>query len=168
MSYIRTFQRWIKPYHSGIAVTSQTATAGRVLMVLFEVLEDVSLDGIACQNAATVAGNATVGVYGPITTEETSSSVPLLVESASTALSGVNSSQFISFTATRARKGRYYAVIEFSDATHTYQRQSNTTQVVGFGALYDRSGGYGALTNPSPSTTNTGNALPGLYVRCVV
>ena len=158
--------RYLSAYHNGVAVTSVTATAGRVVLILFEVPFDCKVDAIIVQNVATVAGNATVGIYGPIAfATDTCLDAPLLIESASTALSGASQPQIITFTETDLIAGKYYMAVEYSDATHTYLRQANSSQVVGWGQYYDRGGGYGALTNPCPAVTNTGTALPGLRVR---
>lgn len=159
-------KRWAVPYHTGVAATSQTFTAGRVLLAEFELEEAAFIDGVSYVTGAAAAGNVTVGVYGPITTEETCNSAPVLVQSASTAQSGTNTEQFISLTKTLAKAGRYYVALEGSDASGTYMRQANQTQVVGWGQFYDRGGGYGTLTDPCPSVTNTGSAIPAMRVRC--
>lgn len=159
--------RWIKPYMWSVVATSQTPTAGTVYMCEFEVTQQCTCDAIAYVKGATQAGNVTVGIYGPITTEETCDTSPLLVQSASTAVSaGTNTSQIVTFTATVLRKGRYYVAIEFDDATNTYQRNTNQTQVVGLTQTYARGGGYGTLTDPCPTPTNTASAIPGLLIRC--
>lgn len=166
MSYLKSTRRWIQPYHTGLAGTSATpGVAGRVYLEEFEVERDTVADGIVLQNAATVAGNARVGIYGKVVTEDTCLDAPLKVESADTALSGTNAPQIITFTPTKLKKGRYYMAIQFSDVTHTFLRQGNSTQVVGWGQYYDRGGGYGAFTTPCPAVTNTGSNLPGLRVR---
>jgi hypothetical protein len=162
-----TGQGWLSMYHGGDnpAATSQTFTAGRVLMCEFIVEQAVSVDAISYIAGAVQAGNITVGICGPIATRETSTGAAVLVQSDSTAQGAINTPQTVTFAATVLQPGLYYACLEGSDATGTYMRQSNTTQVAGFGAYYDRDGGYGALTNPAPATTNTGSALPALRVR---
>jgi hypothetical protein len=162
-----TQKRWITCYHGGdtIAVTSQTATAGRVMLALFEVTETCIADQIVFCNAATVAGNVIVGIYGPVVTEDTCEGAPVKVQSASTAQANVNVPQPITIADTVLTPGRYYAAIEFSDNTATYMRTGNQNQVTGFVQLYDRSGGYGALTDPCPTPTGTGSACPGFRIR---
>lgn len=161
--------RWIKPYHSDIVATSQVAVAGRVFLLLFEVTEGVvNVDGIAISNAATIDGDIIVGIYGPVITEETATDLPLIVESAVTAHSGANTSQTITFTSTSLNKGRYYAAIQFSSATATYNRTGNVRQVAGWTHLYDRVGGFGALTDPCPTQTESVSAMPGINIRVEV
>ena len=162
-----TGQGWFTPFHGGATAvaTSQTFTAGRVLMTEFYVDQAVSVDAIVYIVGDTSAGNVTVGIYGPIATREVSTGAALLVESASTAQGSTSTPQVVTFNATILQPGLYYAVLEGSDATGTYMRHGNTTQVAGYGAYYARDGGYGALTTPAPATTNTGSALPGLRIR---
>ena len=157
--------RWIKPYHWVVAVTNQAFTAGRVLLSEFEVASTMTVDQIVYIVGSTLSGSVTVGIYGPIATEETASGAALAVESASTAQGSINTSQAITITDTVLTKGRYYLALEGDNAAGTYQRIGNQTQVVGWGQYYDRAGGYGALTNPCPTPTNTGSALPGIVLR---
>jgi len=159
--------RWIKPYFSSVSATSQTPTAGTVYLVEFEVTQKCTVDAISYGKVATQAGNVTVGIYGPVSTEETAAGLAVIIQSASTAVSaGANTSQEVTFTATVLNKGRYYAAIEFDDATNTYLRNSNQRQVVGWSYTYARGGGYGALTDPCPATTDTASAIPVLAIRC--
>lgn len=162
-------QTWLSTFHGGFvpAATSQTFTVGRVLLMEFVVEKNCRVDQIVYVSGGTAAGSATVGIYGPISTRETPDGAALLVESSSTAQSGTNTPQPISITETTLVPGLYYVALEGSDATGTYMRNTNQTQVTGFGAYYDRGGGYGALTNPCPATTATGSALPGIKLRIV-
>lgn len=163
--------RWIRSFlgSQAIAVTSQTPTVGRVYLNEFEVLQETTVDGITIDNVATVAGNVTVGIYGPIATEETCNAAALVANSASTAQSGTNAPQHIAFTASvKLAPGRYYMACEFSDATATFQRYTTFVQVTGWTQYYDRGGGYGALTDPCPSPTDSQAAAPAMYLRCVV
>lgn len=158
--------RWLIPYHTGIAATDQLATAGRVLLQLFETQQSVFADGVTIVNGTVAAGNVTVGIYGPITTEETCNGAPLLIESSSTATSGTSTAQTISLTKTLLKPGRYYVAVEYSNAAHTYFRNTNATQIIGWAQYYDRGGGYGALTDPCPTITETGSAIPGVRIKC--
>lgn len=160
--------RWIAPFFGGFNITGATAnpTAGRVYLLLFEVLTPCIVDRITISNGGTVAGNVTAGIYGPISTEETCNNSAVLVQSASTALSGTNAGQDITITDTVLNPGRYYVAVEFSDATHLYGRNNNQNVVTGSGQIYDRGGGYGALTNPCPAPTSTPTNMPLVRVRC--
>lgn len=169
MSFIRHIRRWLHPHQFSLAATSAIpGAAGRVYLLLFDVERTTTVDGITIQNVATVAGNVTVGIYGPIPTEETCAGAALKANSADTALSGTNAPQFVPFTApVKLAKGRYYMAIEYSDVTHTFLRGTNTSLITGWTQYYDRASGYGALTDPCPAITNTGNNMPGAQVRCV-
>lgn len=154
-------KRWLEPYFSTASTTNQApAAAGTVYLNLFEVPFDVTVDAINIVNGDSVAGNVIVGVYGPIPTEETPLDAVVAVESASTALSGVNGPQTISLTPTVLRTGRYYLASEYSDTTTRYFRNGNQIQVTGWSFTYARGGGYGALTNPCPAPTESGSAIP--------
>lgn len=163
--------RWLKPHQSGIADTSETFVVGRVMAAMFDIPVTAMLDGVAYVVGATAAGNVRVGIYGPLAsrTTDTCEAAPLLVESASTAQDGINTPQLITFTATLAEAGVYYAALEGSDVTGTYMRLIDQSQAPGvLTAYYDRAGGYGALTNPCPAVTESGTSVPGLRVRVAV
>lgn len=157
--------RFLIPYHTGIAATDQTATAGRVLLLLFENFSRINIDSLIIINGTVIAGNVIVGVYGPIVTEDTCLGAPVLVQSASTPIVGANGPQIVPITETTLPRGRFYMAVEYSSATHQYRRQTNASQIIGWGQFYDRAGGFGALTDPCPAATDTGSALPALRVR---
>lgn len=161
-----TRQRFIKPYQWVLAATSVANTVGRVYLELFEVPEGTTVDAIIFIKGAVQAGNVRVGIYGPVVTEEIAAGTDLVVESADTAVSaGTNTAQIVPLTATRLRKGRYYAAIEFSNVTNEHMRYGNQRQVVGFTYYYDRASGYGALTTPCPATTDSASAFPAIHIR---
>lgn len=161
--------RWLIPYiNLSVNNTSVTATAGRVWLNEFEVIKPCIVDAVNIYNQATVNGNVIVGIYGPIVTEEEAQGSPLVVESASTALSGASNAQTISLTQTTLAPGRYYVAVQYSSGTHTYGRQADINVVTGWSQYYDRGGGYGALTNPCPATTKSTAAIPNARLRCVV
>lgn len=167
MSFIKARKHWLVPTFWAPNATSQTAVVGTVYLLEFEVLEDCTVDAIAFVKGAAQAGNVTAGIYGPTTTDEIAAGLPLVVQSASTAVSATaNAPQVVTFTATRLRKGRYYAALEFDDVTNTYMRNPNQRQVVGLSYTYARGGGYGTLTDPCPATTDTASAIPGMLIRC--
>jgi hypothetical protein len=162
----RMFRRYLKPTHWQIAGASATYTAGTVYLEQVEVPNDVWVDAIVIPNAATIAGNVTVGVYGPIALgTDDPSGAALVVESASTAHSGADTPQAITFTETYLPKGKYYLALELSDATATVYRYTSVAQATGLTARYARGGGYGALTNPCPAATLTASNMPGLLLR---
>jgi hypothetical protein len=161
--------RWLVPYQCwGVSATSNTATAGRVWLLEFEVASPVSVDTIVIRNEGTVAGNVIVGIYGPVVTPDTCAGSPLVVESASSALSGSSTTQSISIAQTQLSPGLYYVAVQYSDATHTYGRVTGSIVALGWTQFYDRGGGYGALTNPCPAITNSASSVPNARVRGVV
>lgn len=165
-SYLDIPHRWIQPYNTGIALSNQVAIAGKVYLLLFEINQPTIANGIVIQNAGIIAGSVTVGIYGPIITEETCTGTPVKIQSVSTILTGINSPQIITFNPTKLNSGRYYMAVEYSDNIHTYISLPNTKQVEGWVQYYDRSGGYGSLIGPCPSVIGTGPNPPGLRLRC--
>lgn len=158
--------RWLTPVHGGVAATSQTFTAGRVLLVQFHVPIACVSDGLAYAVGGTAAGSVTGGIIGPIArTGDTAAGGAVLAESASTAQGSINTVQVLTWTAVALAPGVYYAALEGSDNTGTYMRQSNQSQAAGLVQYYDRSGGYGALTATTPAVTDTGSAAPGIRIR---
>jgi hypothetical protein len=165
----KNIETFLAPFHGGFqpaATSFAMAVAGRVYLAEFIVEKQVTIDALAYVVGGVAAGNVTLGIYGPVATREVSSSLPLVVATASTAQGTINTPQVITVAETLLQPGLYYVCIEGSDATGTFMRQANTAQVVGWGSTYDRGGGYGALTDPSPATTDTGSNIPGLKIRC--
>jgi hypothetical protein len=157
--YIKILQ--CAPVSSSFAAT----TIGRVYLNEFEVTETCRVDRIAWYNFATVAGNITVGIYGPLVTEDTPEGAPLLV-SAEVAQAGASAAQAATITTTTLVPGRYYAAIEFSDATATVGRTSSTEIFTTMTMDYDR-GGYGALIDPCPAPSDTSSSIQ-MVLRVVV
>jgi hypothetical protein len=146
--------------------TSQAAVPGRVYLLEFELQNDAFIDGLSYLIGSAVAGNVRAGIYGPIGTEETCNSAHVLVQLPGPVAQSGNASQdqFISLPKTLAQPGRYYVAIEFDSASSTFLRQPNNVDVAGWAQAYDHS--FGALTDPCPSPTNTGSAMPIVKVRC--
>lgn len=158
--------RWLTPVHGGVGATSQTPTAGRVYLTQFEVPAPCLIDGLAYSIGGTSAGNVIGGVVGPVTrTGDTAAAGVVLAQSASTAQGSINTLQVLTWTAVYATAGIYFAALEFSDATATYNRISNVVQASGVAAVYDRGGGFGALTDPTPAVTETASAIPAMRIR---
>jgi hypothetical protein len=157
-------RRWLNPLHGngGVVVTSQTATAGRCILMQFEVTDPTYVDGISYPVGSVSNGNVRVAIYRP-TTEDTSAGGALVVESADTAQAAANGNQLITFTAVYLTPGRYYAAAQYSSATGTYYRHGNQTQIVGVLEYFDQA--YGAFPATVPAITATGSAAPGLRVR---
>ncbi len=158
--------RWITPVHGGVASTSQTFTVGRVLLCQFVVPVSCQVNGLSYMIGAAAAGNVIGGIVGPVSrTGDTADAGAVIAQSASTAQAGTNTYQLLTWTAVTLAPGVYYAALEGDNATGTYHRHPNQIQAPGLASFYDRSGGYGALTDPTPTTTSTGSAVPGLRVR---
>lgn len=160
--------RWLAPYYGGFSVvtTSQTSTAGTVLLALFEAPARCIVDQIVYVSGTTASGSVVVGIYGPVLTEETALDCPLVVESASTLQSGTSVPQAVTIAATSLAPGRYYVAFEGEGTGQTYMRHGNQPQVIGWGLSYVRGGGYGALTNPCPTPASS-NAMPGIKIRVI-
>lgn len=158
--------RWLTPTHSALAATSQTFTVGRVLLLQFHVPVPCVIDGLAYVVGSVAAGNVIGGIIGPVSrTGDTALAGAVLAESASTAQGVATGVQVLTWTAVAVPPGIYYAALEGSDVTGTYMRQCNQAQATGLVQFYDRGGGFGALTTPTPAVTETGSAAPGVRVR---
>lgn len=158
--------RWITPYHGGIAATSQTFTVGRVYLAMFEILTARSCDGMSYVVGAASTGSVTGGIYGPIAAgADTCAGAAVAAQSASTAQGTATGAQLLTWTAVTLQPGVYYVALEGDNVLGTYARQGNQTQATGMAQIYDRAGGYGALTDPCPAITETGSAIPGMRVR---
>jgi len=162
-------QRWIKPYFYTRNASSQPATAARVYLLEAELTEDAFIDGVSYIIGSAIGGNVTVGLYGPISNEETCDGAPLVVQSASTPQAGiVNQDQLVSLDDGRlhlVHAGRYYVAIEFDGTASTYNRNPNLVDVTGWSQYFDRSGGYGALPTRCPPVANSGSAFPLVKIR---
>lgn len=164
--YIRPIGRWVAPYYTGVATTSAAFTAGRVILAMFELRDDRTIDGIAYVVGATSNGNVRAGIVGPIgLTADAATGAAVVVQSASVAQGSINAPQFITLAPTLCKAGLYYVALESDSATGTYMRQSNQQQAVGLACSYDRSGGYGALIDPTPTTVEMGSNVPGFRIR---
>lgn len=158
--------RWLTPVHSGVATTSQTFTAGRVLLAQVEVPAPCLIDGLVYTVGSVSAGNVTGGLLGPVSrTGDTANGAAVVAQSASTAQSSASVAQVLTWTAVFVAAGIYYAALEGSDATGTYLRLGNSLQATGISGYYDRGGGYGALTDPTPTFNELGSNIPGVRVR---
>lgn len=161
--------RWITPIHSGVAFTSQTFTAARVRLAMFDLgpaADPIVVDGVTYIVGDVSAGEVTAGVYGPVSlTADAPDGSSVIVESSSVAQAAPGTLQHVSFSPTSLRPGVYYVALEGSDATGTYLRQSNQRQAPGITGYYDRAGGYGALTSPCPAMSESGVSVPGMRIR---
>jgi hypothetical protein len=164
-------RRWVAPHYNSLASTSVTFTVGRVYLMMFELPFGGMIDAVSYIVGATSAGNMTAGIYGPTAslTTDTCAGAALLGSSASTAQGTTNAAQLLTLSSpVVAPAGIYYAALEGSDATGTFMRNTNQPQVpnsAGWCEYYDRSGGYGAQTDPCPAVTQTTSNFPGLRVR---
>lgn len=159
--------RWVEPYHVDVVPTSQTFTSGRVLMAVANVPQSGYVDQFVYVSGSNASGTAIGGVYGPLVTPDDCTGAPLKVESSATAQSGTNTPQALDLTKTFLPAGQYCLALEGEDAAGTYMRNGNQTQVTGWTSYYDRAGGFGALTDPVPTDTDSGSAVPGMRIRMI-
>lgn len=161
-----SYGRWITPTMSGVAQVSQTFTAGRVVLVQFEVVAICRIDGIAYIVGTTSAGNVIGGIVGPVNrTSDTANTGVVVAQSTSTPQGSTSAVQLLTWTGVTVNPGIYYAALEGDNATGTYMRQSSLAQAPGLSQFYDRGGGYGTLTDPTPTVTDTGTIVPGIRIR---
>ena len=159
------FLRYLKPVCWNTPVTSATYTAGRVYLQYIQIESPCKVHSVIFSNAATIAGNVTVGLYKEVT-KDTPVGATLVCTSADTAHAGANAAQEIAFTAdTQVGAGSYYLAIELSDATATILRSYTNNYFVATPHYYDRAGGYGALTDPVPAVTYYNTAQPGMVLK---
>lgn len=158
-------KRWVQPFGLAIAGTSSTGTIGRVYMVEFEIETPQTVDAVSYTVGALSNGEVTTGIVGPLTVEETAAGLAVVVQSASTAQATANTGHVVTFTPTLLAKGRYFACLELSSGTGTFLRQSNIVTIPGIWKYYDRGGGYGALTSPTPATTDLSTGMPAMFIR---
>lgn len=158
--------RFLTPITYGPASATFTMTAGRVYLAEFQIPQATTVDRIGWYNFATVAGNVTVGIYGPLATEDTPQGAPLAV-SVEVAMNGASAAQVATITTTTLQAGRYYVALEVSDVTATIGRVNATQPFTPTNFYYDRGGGYGALTDPCPASGVTGTAVQ-VMLRAVV
>lgn len=152
---------------NGVATTSQTFTVGRVIGTQFVITDPCQIDALAYTVGTTSAGNVIGGVVGPVSlTADSALAGVVVAQSASTAQGTQSTVQVLTWTAVSVLPGIYYAFLEGSDATGTYLRiPASTPQATGGANFYDRAGGFGAFTNPTPAVTEASTAIPGLHVR---
>lgn len=135
------------------SIATSTYTAGRVYIMPFEIPNQCVVTGVDFGNAATIAGNITVGIYSEVT-KDTPAGGTLLGSSASTAHANANNGQTINFANPIVLgAGVYYIAFEVSDATATIYKSQTVWLITPNSFVYDRGGGYGTLTDPCPAVS---------------
>ena len=140
----------------GIGATSTVTldTAGRVYLTPIIIKERCWINKIYFYIDSVSAGNLTAGIYRD--NGATPGGGPLVVESASVAAAGTYRVQAISIALTELTPGLYWVGIE-SDSTTVVTDRISPSGLVHANFLteyyYDRSGGYGAFTDPCPTPT---------------
>lgn len=149
--------------------TSSFGVAGLCFMGYLVIPFECTIDQIIYCVGDVSAGNVRAGLYGPITAgtpPEAPDGAALVIESASVAQIAALSTQHVDITATAiTTPGIYWAAVQGSDATGTIYRVNlaSTGGIHGHG--YTRAGGYGAFTNPCPSTGNDMMLMCGVRVK---
>lgn len=162
-------QRWIQPYFESVVVTDATFSSTTISLLEFELQKNSLIDGVSYIKGTTVNTSDVVmgGIYGPITTEETCSTAPLLVQATTTVSAGSSSEQYLDMTNTNAPVGRYYIALATNGTSTQFRRHGNGTQVFGWSQTITKTGSDVSLPSTCSSPTNTGNNMPGMRVRLV-
>jgi hypothetical protein len=151
-------------YEGGAAATSTTSVSGRVYLQQISIPKAIKVDAIVVSNFGSLSGEIRVGIYGPVDlTTDTPENAPLVVESNSVTHAGSN--QIVTFNETTIQAGKYYLALQSQNATG-FLRKSSAGSPINLVGYYDRSGGYGAFTDPVPSFTNSTNPTIGITLRC--
>jgi len=136
----------LMPYNLG---NLAFGVAGRVGLVPIDVPWPVIIDRIIYQVGTTSSGNVRAGIYREGETADSAEGGALVVESASVAQLTATYIQMITVADTILTPGRYFAGIQGSSATGTFE---GGIEAAGSVILYyDRAGGYGAFTDPCPT-----------------
>jgi hypothetical protein len=157
---------------SSIGVTTQTGTVGRVHLCPIIVPYLMTFDTIGCVISTKGGADTTVtmGIY-PSSSDAPDGTAPLLsvtmpADGASTGFEEVAISDL------QLSAGEYFVALETADTVIIFNRYSTAagTAVVTnvkylTGCYYDRSGGYGALTNPCPATTAGTSGKAAIFLR---
>jgi hypothetical protein len=141
-------------------ITTVSGLAARVWLMPFQVPYQVEVDRIGYQVGAASAGNIRMGIYREGPTAGLPDGGALVVESASVAQGGVNSIQMVIIAATVLTPGMYYVVWQGDNANATWYAWRDNANT--WPTCYTRAGGYGAFTDPCPTT----GGIFGDYILC--
>lgn len=161
-------ERWLSPYMTGLAATSQAFSIGRFFNMEFNVSVNSTVDQLCYIQGGTQNGNVQMAIYGPLVTEDSIVGAPFVASTTSVAQSAgtINLPQCLSIGPVSLPAGRYYVGIQSDSASGTYMRQANQTQVVGWSGSFDTV--YGNLPITTATTTTTsGSNVPGIRIRIV-
>lgn len=130
-------------------------TANRAFVVQMVVESPVTVTQMAVGNAATVAGNLSVGIYDQ--------QFSRLVTSGAVAMAGATAAQVFDITDTALNPGVYYFAMSSDSATATFNR----AQING---NFGRCGGVGYMdtAHPIPTTFTLNAAAPSSYIPLIV
>lgn len=157
------YARWFGTLRAPFAGGSYAGgAAGRTYLGPIEIPWPIIIDRIGYQVGSTSAGNVVLGLYREGDTADSAEGGALVVETSSAAQPAASNFHVVTVSDTLLVPGLYFAVIEFSDATGTFQRNYDAAQT--YYRYYNRVGGYGALTDPCPSLT-TFSVGPRMFVR---
>lgn len=143
----------------GIAgpATNAFGTAGKVWLVPLDISWPVIVDRILYRVGSTQAGNVRVGIYKEGDTEDSPVGAELVVESASIAQAATNVVQLLTIADTVLEPGQYFIGLQGDDTSGTFHRSYDSGKNIA--TYYNRSGGYGAFTDPCPTLTTTEEGL---------
>lgn len=140
--------------------STQTGVAGRVYLCPITVPTLMTFDTIGCEvsTKGEAATTVTLGIY-PSSGDAPDGTAPSL--STTMAADGATAGfQEVTISDLQLVQGEYFAALETADTTIVVRKagaSAGTATVTNTkflsGCYYDRSGGYGALTNPCPATS---------------
>lgn len=158
-------RRFIKPTPWNLAGGSKTvASAGRIYFQLVEIDAPCAVAAVTWQTAGTQAGNARVGIFGPLATANTPSGDSLVAESASTATANANQLNSVAFSTTpRLVPGQYMLALAFDNTSNTFIGNASAA-VVFSNATAQADQAYGAMPSTIPALSQNTTNQPAMIL----
>jgi len=162
---LRSKPSWILPLFYGEANITTSGSDNRVILTEYEIDKLCTLTEIVITHGGTSAGNFICGMYGPVTNADDPTGCPLIAITASTATSGPNTQQTISFTSSvKLGVGKYFLAVQVSSGT-TMQLYQTDISYIPDSCKWYYDAAYGAIADPCPAlSASTKNLLIPLKV----
>jgi hypothetical protein len=144
--------RYIKPSIPLFYITGVIpGTAGRTHLISLDVYWPVIVDRVLYIASSVSDGNVRGAIYNEGSTADSPEGGTLVVESASTAMGAIQALHPLTISDTALQPGRYWLALQTDSATAKFRSFYSDAGVQCY--YYDRSGGYGAMTDPCPTVT---------------